>query len=68
MTNVQQPEMRRSENNPLVTDSKVPKPTHRPTQVKGGEARPVPPDQVSPYGPSPRPVAGEKDDERESSA
>jgi hypothetical protein len=56
MTNVQQPEMRRNENNPLVQDSKNPGPGGRP-RARGGEARPVPPEQVSPYGPAPRPVA-----------
>ena len=61
MVNVQQPEMRRSEDNPTVTDSKVPGPGDRPT-VKGGESRPVPPEQVSPYGPAGRPVAERRDD------
>lgn len=56
MTNVQQPEMRRNEENPTVQDSKGPRPKD-PVSVSGGEARPVPPDQVSPYGPSRRPVA-----------
>jgi hypothetical protein len=62
MTNVQQPEMRRNENNPTVQDSKGPRPGDR-RQTKGGAARPVPRDQVSPYGPSARPVAetGEHD-------
>ena len=62
MTNVQQPEMRRNENNPTVQDSKGPRPGDR-RQASGGAARPVPPDQVSPYGPSSRPVAeaGEHD-------
>lgn len=68
MTNIQQPEMRRNENNPLVTDSKGPRPTSKGAEVKGGEARPVPPEQVSPYGPSPRPVAEDDDDERASGA
>lgn len=56
MTNVQQPEVRRNEENPTVQDSKVPGPGSR-VSVSGGEARPVPPDQVSPYGPAQRPVA-----------
>ncbi|MEV4627136.1 hypothetical protein AB0J90_12685 [Micromonospora sp. NPDC049523] len=56
MTNVQQPEMRRNENNPTVQDSKGPRPGDR-RQSSGGAARPVPPEQVSPYGPSSRPVA-----------
>jgi hypothetical protein len=48
MTNVQQPDMRRSERTPLVQDSKEP--------TKGSsrgrkEARRVPTDQLSPYGP-----------------
>jgi hypothetical protein len=60
MTNVQQPEMRRNENNPTVQDSKVPGPGGRPA-AKGGEARPVPPEQVSPYGRPARPVAEEAD-------
>jgi hypothetical protein len=65
MTNVQQPEMRRSETNPMVQDSKEPGPG-RPG-ARGGQARPVPPDQVSSHGPAPRPVAapggaGEHDD------
>jgi hypothetical protein len=65
MTNVQQPEMRRNENNPTVQDSKVPGPGDRP-RSGGGRARPVPPEQVSPYGPSARPVADEADgDERD---
>lgn len=65
MVNVQQPEMRRSEHNPTVTDSKVPGPGSRP-KVKGGGSRPVPPEQVSPYGPASRPVAehAEHSDER----
>ena len=56
MTNVQQPEMRRSEDNPTVQDSKGPGPGDKP-KVRGGRARPVPPEQVSPYGPADRPVA-----------
>jgi hypothetical protein len=54
MTNVQQPEMRRNENNPTVQDSKRPRPSDRTGAVRG-RARPVPPAQASPYGPSPRP-------------
>lgn len=57
MANVQQPEIRRNELNPTVQDSQGPRPGD-PRNYKGGESRPVPPDQVSPYGPSPRPVAG----------
>ncbi|ROT29830.1 hypothetical protein [Micromonospora sp. HM5-17] len=56
MTNVQQPEMRRNGLNPTVQDSKGPRPGD-PTRSRGGRGRRVPPDQVSPYGPSPRPVA-----------
>ncbi|MFI6760986.1 hypothetical protein ACIBF5_17805 [Micromonospora sp. NPDC050417] len=56
MTNVQQPEMRRNGKNPTVQDSKGPRPGDA-RQSSGGGARPVPRDQVSPYGPSPRPVA-----------
>jgi hypothetical protein len=66
MTNVQQPEMRRNEENPTVQDSKVPRPGDR-VSVSGGEAQPVPPDQVSPYGPSQRPVAAAGHSEKESS-
>lgn len=66
MVNVQQPEMRRNEHNPTVQDSKVPGPGSR-VRVEGGEARPVPREQVSPYGPPPRPVAaaGHKHEEGE---
>ncbi|MFY1670646.1 hypothetical protein ACN27G_11870 [Plantactinospora sp. WMMB334] len=60
MPNVQQPEMRRNENNPLVQDAKGPRPGD-PTGNRGGGGRPVPPDQVSPYGPSARPVAEDPD-------
>jgi len=56
MTNVQQPEMRRNGLNPTVQDSKGPRPGD-PTRVRGGGGRRLPPDQVSPYGPPPRPVA-----------
>jgi hypothetical protein len=56
MTNVQQTEMRRNGRNPTVQDSKGPRPGEQ-SQAKGGGARPVPPEQVSPYGPAPRPVA-----------
>jgi hypothetical protein len=56
MPNVQQPEMRRNEENPTVQDSKGPRPKD-PASLSGGEARPVPPDQVSPYGRPQRPVA-----------
>lgn len=60
MTNVQQPEMRRNGNNPTVQDSKVPGPGSRPSS-RGGSARPVPRDQVSPYGPAGRPVGEQHD-------
>jgi hypothetical protein len=59
MVNIQQPEMRRNEQNPTVQDSKEPRPGE-PARIKGGKgggARPVPPEQVSPYGPAQRPVA-----------
>jgi hypothetical protein len=55
MVNVQQQEMRRNELNPTVQDSKRPRPGD-PHNSKGGGGRPVPPDQVSPYGPAPSPV------------
>jgi len=55
MVNIQQQEMRRNEHNPTVQDSKEPRPGD-PHGSKGGQARPVPPDQVSPYGRSTRPV------------
>lgn len=57
MTNVQQPEMRRNEKNPLVQGSKGPDPSDRRPGRRGGGGRRVPPDQVSPYGPASRPVA-----------
>ncbi|MFD1320562.1 hypothetical protein [Micromonospora sonneratiae] len=57
MTNVQQPELRRGERNPTVQDSKAPGPSDRRPRSGGGQARPMPPKQVSPYGPSARPVA-----------
>lgn len=60
MANVQQQEMRRNELNPTVQQSWGPRPGD-PHDTKGGRARPVPPDQVSPYGPSPRPVADAAD-------
>jgi hypothetical protein len=63
VTNVQQPEMRRSEEDPLVQESKGPGPSGRP-KAKGGEARPVPAEQVSPYGPSPRPIEEDEDQGR----
>jgi hypothetical protein len=50
--NVQQPEMRRSEENPLVQDSKRPDDTDRPAAGGRGN-RPVPAGQASPYGPRP---------------
>jgi hypothetical protein len=64
MTNVQQPEMRRNGKNPTVQDSKGPDSSDRQTPAKGGQARPVPPEQVSPYGPTPRPVVdrGQRDE------
>ncbi|GAB3807301.1 hypothetical protein [Micromonospora zhanjiangensis] len=54
MTNVQQPEMRRNENNPTVQDSKRPGPVGGRPRAGRGRARPVPPAQSSPYGPEPR--------------
>jgi hypothetical protein len=63
VTNVQQPEMRRSEDDPLVQESKGPGTRGRPA-VKGGEGRPVPAEQVSQYGPSPRPVEEDEDQGR----
>lgn len=52
MTNVQQPEMRRNEKNPLVQESKGPRPGHRHAHGGTGErGRPVPGGQLSPYGP-----------------
>ncbi|GAA3749780.1 hypothetical protein GCM10022225_37530 [Plantactinospora mayteni] len=60
MTNVQQPEMRRNELNPTVQESKRPRPGD-PTRVRGGAGRRIPPEQVSPYGPSARPVAEDPD-------
>lgn len=65
MVNIQQPEMRRNEHNPTVQDSKEPRPGD-PARIKGGKgggARPVPPEQVSPYGPAQRPVAHRDRDE-----
>jgi len=61
MPNVQQPEMRRSEENPLVQDSKGPGPDNRAARTRGRTGRRIPPDQVSPHGPSPRPVAEDPD-------
>jgi hypothetical protein len=63
VTNVQQPEMRRSENDPLVQESKGPGVSGRP-KSKGGERHPVPAEQISPYGPSPRPLEEEDDQGR----
>ncbi|ASW55125.1 hypothetical protein [Plantactinospora sp. KBS50] len=57
MPNVQQPEMRRNEHNPLVQDSREPGPNGRPGGRGGrGRSRPMPREQVSPYGPPGRPV------------
>jgi hypothetical protein len=64
MTNVQQPEMRRSETNPTVQDSKEPGPGG-PPRTRGEPGRPVPPDQVSPHGPASRPVASRGADDEE---
>jgi hypothetical protein len=50
MANVQQPEQRRSEQDPLVTDSVKDTAANSGPQDKGNTG-PVPPDQVSPYGP-----------------
>jgi len=49
MTNIQQPEMRRSRRTPLVQDSKGPPTGGSPRPRK--ERRRVPAGQVSPYGP-----------------
>jgi hypothetical protein len=49
MANVQQPEMRRSSETPLVQDSDGPGPHG--TGGSRREHRTVPPDQQSPYGP-----------------
>lgn len=58
MPNVQQPEMRRNEKNPLVQDNSGPGAAGHPRARRGGgKGRPVPPDQVSPYGPAARPIA-----------
>jgi hypothetical protein len=62
MTNVQQPEMRRSGNDPLVQDSKGPRPSD-PRRVKEAGGRPMPPEQVSPYGASARPIAEDEDEQ-----
>src|SRR5512138_3556007 len=54
VSNIQQPEMRRSGHDPLVQDSVK----DTPRDSKGGSSdrtgRSVPPDQQSPYGPSGR--------------
>ncbi|MEV1289399.1 hypothetical protein [Micromonospora sp. NPDC049679] len=66
MTNVQQPEMRRNGNTPLVQESKTPRPGDR--QAPGAQsrtARPVPPEQVSPYGPASRPVAANNSEDED---
>lgn len=61
MPNIQQPEMRRNKHNPLVQDSTGPAARGHPRSPRGGgEARPIPPDQVSPYGPSASRIAGER--------
>ena len=53
MSNVQQPEMRRSGLDPLVQDSrKTATDTSPRAPSGGGEHRKVPKDQQSPYGPS----------------
>jgi len=65
MTNVQQPEMRRSGRNPTVQDSKRPDAAGHPRargRSRGG--RPVPPEQVSGYGPATEPVSGDADRRR----
>lgn len=63
MTNVQQPEMRRNEHNPTVTDSKEPPtgghPRHGGTS-QGDRGRPMPKGQVSPYGPAGRSTADDE--------
>jgi hypothetical protein len=53
MPNVQQPEMRRSEENPLVQDSKRPDDTDRPAAGGRGN-RPVPADDDSDAAEQPR--------------
>ncbi|HEX5543813.1 MAG TPA: hypothetical protein VFX60_20030 [Micromonospora sp.] len=62
MANVQQPEQRRSEQTSTVQESRGPRPGD-PVNTRGGRGRPVPPGQVSPYGPSRRPVAEPRDGE-----
>lgn len=58
MPNVQQPEMRRSKQTPLVQDSAEPQAGGtRPRK----ERRSVPADQVSPYGPQGRQQAGSRE-------
>lgn len=53
MSNVQQPEMRRSGKDPLVQDSIENKVGTGSEANTGGDAGPVPKDQRSPYGPQP---------------
>jgi hypothetical protein len=59
MANVQQPEMRRTEQTPLVQDSQGPQPPRR-----GGhsaERRTVPAEQTSPYGPGAQEAGAERE-------
>jgi hypothetical protein len=51
MANVQQPEQRRSEQDPLVSDSVKDTAANSGPPDKGHDEHPVPPDQRSPYGP-----------------
>ncbi|MDG4766112.1 hypothetical protein O7632_18675 [Solwaraspora sp. WMMD406] len=51
MTNIQQPEMRRSGQNPLVQESKGPDGAARRPGRRGHRGRSVPAGQTSPYGP-----------------
>ena len=51
MPNVQQPEQRRNEHNPAVTDSAKEHARAAPPAATGEDRHPVPPDQQSPYGP-----------------
>lgn len=64
MTNIQQPEMRRNGKNPTVQDSKGPESGGHP--LAGGDTtggRPIPAGQASEYGPQPRRVADDGDND-----
>lgn len=60
MSNVQQPEMRRSGEDPLVQDSvkDTATTTPPPGEGTGDRGRKVPPDQQSPYGPGEESAGG----------